>query len=63
MNKCTGYNNDDGSPCKNMNTEKQRQNTRYVDDERNWVTLCPKCMKDNEEYWQDMWDDYYSDCL
>ena len=32
----------------------------YVDDSRNYSTLCPKCWKELSEYVSDMWSDYYS---
>lgn len=50
-------------PCKSKNATRQRQNTKYVDDTQNWVTLCPDCMRANEEHWADMWADFYSGCL
>jgi len=39
------------------------QNTAYVNDENNIVTLCPRCKELNDEYWRDMWADYHSGCL
>ena len=57
--QCDGF---DG-PCESMNATRQKQNTAYVDRERNWVTLCPDCMKGNDEYWAEMWADYYHDRL
>ena len=50
-------------PCGSRNATRQRQNTAYADDNQNWVTLCPSCMKANAEHWADMWADYYSGCL
>lgn len=49
-------------PCFNYGY-RQRQNTQYVDDERNYVHLCDECMIQNEEYWAEMWADYYSSRL
>ncbi len=43
--------------------EKRRQRTSYVDDELNWCFLCDDCMKGNQEYWDDMWNEYYSQVL
>lgn len=57
--RCDGW---DG-PCERMDATRQRQNTKYVEDERNWVTLCPQCMKANDAYWADMWADLYGGCL
>ena len=45
--------------CGSKNAEKRRQRTAYADDEKNWRTLCPKCQEENDEYWNEMWDDYY----
>jgi len=50
------------SPCFKYG-KKRRQNTRYVDDSRNWVVLCDKCAAINAEYWADMWADYYSEVM
>lgn len=57
--RCEGWE----GPCESMNAKRRRQNTRYVDDEQNWVTLCDECMKVNHAYWDDMWADYYSNCM
>jgi hypothetical protein len=35
------------------------QNTQYVDEASNWVTLCDPCRKENDEYWEAMWAEYY----
>ena len=56
--KCTGM----GSPCEREG-KRRRQNTRYVDDERNWVVMCDECFDENERYWRDMWSDYYAGCM
>lgn len=56
---CQGFE----GPCENHNAARQRQDTKYVNDEHNWVTLCPNCAKANAEYWRNMWSDYYSSCL
>jgi hypothetical protein len=57
--QCEGWN----GPCGRQDATRQRQNTAYMDEERNWVTLCPKCMKENDEEWADMWRDYYGGLL
>ncbi len=36
-----------------------RQATQYVDDTQNWFTGCKKCDRENDEYWADMWEQYY----
>ena len=41
----------------------RRQNTRYVDESRNWVFLCDKCAYINNEYWLERWQEYYSEVM
>ena len=55
---CHGFD----APCSHIG-KIRRQNTQYVDDERNWVFLCNECNKRNEEYWADMWREYYASVL
>jgi len=43
--------------------EKYRQNTFYPNENDNWVVLCKLCRKENDEYWAEMWREYYSGCL
>ena len=43
--------------------KKRRQRTAYYDDELNWVFMCDECMKYNNEYWNDMWNEYYSQVI
>ena len=49
--------------CGCLGAETHRQNTRYVNDEQNIVTLCPCCREENDQHWAEMWSDYYSGCL
>lgn len=44
--------------CKQLkeNVDSRRQNTRYQDDEKNYLVSCPECFEDREEYWKDMWE-------
>ena len=49
-------------PCFKKGT-KHRQNTAYHDDKRNWVFLCPRCSEANNEYWAEMWREYWRGCL
>jgi 3-deoxy-D-arabino-heptulosonate 7-phosphate (DAHP) synthase class II len=58
MPKCWGF---DG-PCNNIGL-KLRQNTAYVDDRRNFVIMCSDCFEMNQQYWEEMWRDYWSDKL
>lgn len=36
-----------------------RQNTAYVDDFKNYFRGCEDCREQNDEYWAEMWNDYY----
>jgi len=38
-----------------------RQNSAYIDDEKNWGFYCEECEKMNDAYWDDMWSnvDYF----
>lgn len=47
-------------PCENHNAVTQRQNTKYANDESNWVTFCPECAAANAEYWDERWAEFYS---
>lgn len=40
-----------------------RQPTAYVDDSRNWVFLCRECAYENDQYWYERWNEYYSGCM
>jgi hypothetical protein len=40
-----------------------RQRTHYINEKDNWVTLCEDCKEANDEYWDQMWDEYYKGCL
>ena len=40
-----------------------RQHTQYADDDRNFVILCGRCREENDEYWNDMWAEYYQNCM
>ena len=48
--------------CGSFGATTQRQNTRYVNDAQNFVTLCPRCHEENDAHWEAMWSDYYSGC-
>lgn len=49
--------------CGAIVATRARQRTAYVDDARNWVTLCKRCHKENDAYWDDMWAEYYRGVL
>ena len=39
---------------------RRRQSTQYHDEESNYVTCCSDCFEEVEEYWAELWDEYYS---
>ena len=51
------------SHCKKNGAKKRRQNTNYPNDESNFAILCDDCQKDADEYWREMWDEYYKEVL
>lgn len=53
-----------------LNVSRRRQNTQYVfegeegsSEDPNYVTLCNDCHVINDDYWEDMWQEYYRGCL
>ena len=50
-------------PCDSLNATRYRQRTAYVNEELNWVTLCPSCREVNNAYWNERWSEYYTDCM
>jgi hypothetical protein len=38
---------------------RRRMNTQYVDEESNYITVCGDCYAEIEEYWAEMWEQYY----
>lgn len=40
--------------------ERYRMHTAYVHEEDNWSTGCDLCQKKCDEYYDDLWKDYYS---
>ena len=57
--KCDGFQ----KHCDSQDAERYKQNTNYVDEDRNWVTLCPNCRAENDEFWEEQWAEYYSGCM
>lgn len=49
--------------CGDCGAERQRRNTAYINDEYNFVTLCPDCMEIEREYWEERWEEYYHGCM
>lgn len=37
------------------------QRTAYFDEESNWVVFCEEHKEENDEFWDDMWYEYYMD--
>ena len=49
--------------CEVEGAIRRRQNTAYADDELNFAVLCDECQKETHEYWQERWEEYYSNCM
>lgn len=45
------------------NVKSHRRITQYVDNESNYLTACPDCRLDDDDYWAMRWEDYYSGLL
>lgn len=43
--------------------KRRRMNTGYENEESNYCDVCEECYKEIESYWQERWDDYYSEIL
>ncbi len=37
-----------------------RRNTQYCDEASNWLTACKECHKEDDAYFNDLWQSYYS---
>ncbi len=64
--KLSSYNGEGNLECEECgtcNARKNRQRTYYPDDASNWTTLCPSCQEINDEYWDDMWAEYYASVM
>ncbi len=55
---CDGFK----GPCFKLG-ERRRQRTAYHEDDLNWVFLCDKCAEINQEHWDEMWSEYYSQVI
>jgi len=42
---------------------RSRRSTAYCDDRLNFIVCCDDCYEREEDYWADMWSDYYSGCM
>ena len=38
----------------------KRRNTQYVEESANYLTACKECHKLDDEYFDDLWNQYYS---
>ena len=38
----------------------QRRNTQYVEESANWLTACKDCHNEDDAYFDDLWQSYYS---
>ena len=54
--KCEGW---AGFECENINAVRYKMDCAYQDEEKNYKTLCPECQEASDEYWKQMWDEYY----
>lgn len=54
-------------PCQYPDCEKRgfwrRQNTAYQDNKSNYCCLCNQHADENDEYWDEMWKEYYYSVL
>jgi hypothetical protein len=41
----------------------RRRGCAYADERSNWLLSCLACWEDDNDYWHDMWADYYSGLL
>lgn len=57
--KCQGF----SCECDSEEAEVYRMNTNYLEDSRNYMTLCECCQEESHEYWAEQWREYYSNCI
>ena len=62
---CPGYGLGQCQQCRKWfkYPKRRRQNTAYVDDEKNYVICCDKGFEEIEAYWAERWAEYYSSCF
>ena len=46
--------------CDSDEAVRYRMHTQYVNEDSNYMDLCPDCRADCDAYWKEMWEDYYS---
>lgn len=49
--------------CGDPGATYNRQMTAYANDASNYAWACDPCQKDLNEYWDEMWRDYYAGVL
>ncbi len=37
-----------------------RRHTQYCDEASNWLTACRECHEEDDAYYDELWNDYYS---
>ena len=57
--KCEGF----SGECDSEEAEVYRMNTRYLEDSRNYMTLCECCQEESSKFWAEQWFRYYSNCM
>ena len=57
--QCEGF----SHKCDSQDAVRYRMRTAYVDEERNYMILCPFCQKESDDYWQEQWDDLERDIM
>ena len=43
--------------CDSEDAQRRRQNTAYVDAEKNYAVLCDECQRESDKYWAEQWPD------
>lgn len=38
----------------------ERRHTQYCEESSNWLTACKECREEDDAYYDDLWDQYYS---
>ena len=56
---------EEGTKCQlcgkeGKDVERRRQLTAYPEDEFNWATLCAVCQEETDDYWIELWNEYYA---
>ena len=43
--------------------KRRELNTAYVNEEDNWMCSCKGCYDEVVDYYKELWENYYRDCL